>query len=55
MLDLLQILILTYGPIDKFLHSFTQAISIAPLQVLYYSEALPSQHGYCARISGNCE
>src|SRR6218665_2128592 len=40
--------------------SFIQAISIAPLQVHYYSEALPSQHGYCAGISrrsatGNCE
>jgi len=37
-----------------------EAISIAPLQVHYYSEALPTQHGYCARISrrsatGNCE
>jgi len=42
-----------------FIHSFIQAISIAPLQVLYYSEALLTQHGYCARISrrsftGNC-
>jgi len=25
--------------------------SIAPLQVLYYSEALPTQHGYYAGIS----
>jgi len=31
--------------------AFIQAISIAPLQVLYYSEALPTQHGYCAGIS----
>src|SRR6218665_494007 len=30
------------------LHSFIQAISIAPLQVHYYSEAVPTQHGYCA-------
>ena len=30
---------------------FVQAISIAPLQVLYYSEALPTQHGYCVRVS----
>jgi len=42
------------------IHSFIQAISIAPLQVHYYSEALPTQHGYCAEISrrsatGNCE
>ena len=28
-----------------------QTISIAHLQVHYYSEALPTQHGYCARIS----
>jgi len=40
--------------------SFIQAISVAPLQVLYYSEVLPTQHGYCAEISrqsdtGNCE
>jgi len=39
---------------------FVQTISIAPLQVHYYSDALPTQHGYCARIScrsatGNCE
>jgi len=27
-------------------HSLIQAISIAPLQVHYYSEALPTQHGY---------
>ena len=41
-------------------HSFIQAISIVPLQVCYYSEALPTQHRYCARVSrrsatGNCE
>jgi len=29
------------------LHSFIQAISIVPLQVHYYSEALPTQHGDC--------
>jgi len=33
-----------------FIHSFIQAISIAPLQVHFYSEALPTQHGYCVRI-----
>src|SRR6218665_2970023 len=33
------------------LYSFIQTISIAPLQVLYYSEVLPTQHGYCAKIS----
>ena len=31
----------------KFVHS----ISIAPLQVCYYSQALPTQHGYCAGVS----
>src|SRR6218665_2438554 len=41
-------------------HSFIQTISIAPLQVQYYPEALPTQHGYCTGISrrsatGNCE
>jgi len=35
-------------------------ISIAPLQVLYYSEALQTQNGYCVGVSrrsatGNCE
>jgi len=42
------------------IHSFIQTISIAPLQVHYYSEALSTQHGYSAGIShrsaiGNCE
>src|SRR6218665_102764 len=31
--------------------SVRQAISIAPLQVHYYSEALPTQHGYCVGVS----
>ena len=31
-------------------HSFIQAISIGSLQVHYYSEALPTQHGYCVRV-----
>ena len=30
--------------------SFIQAISDAPLQVHYYSEALPIQHGYCVGV-----
>jgi len=39
--------------------TFSQAISIAPLQV-FYSEAFPTQHGYCVGVSlrsatGNCE
>jgi len=34
-----------------YVHSFIRAISIAPLQVRYYSEALPTQHRYCAGIS----
>ena len=29
----------------RFIHSFIQAISVAPLQVHYYSKALPTQHG----------
>ena len=41
-------------------HSFIQAISMVPLQVHYYSEALPAQHGYCVVVScrsatGNCK
>src|SRR6218665_3073058 len=44
----------------KFIHSYIQTISIAPLQVHFYSEALPTQHGYCAGVSrrsatGKCE
>ena len=31
--------------------SFIQTISIGPLQVHFYSEALPTQHGYCAGVS----
>jgi len=42
------------------MHSFIQAISIAPLQVHYYLEALLTQHGYCIGVSrrsatGDCE
>src|SRR6218665_400227 len=42
------------------IHSFIQTISIAPLQVHFYSEALPTQHGYCVGVSrrsatGKCE
>ena len=41
-------------------HSFIQAISIAPLQVRYNTEALPTQHRYWAGVSrrsatDNCE
>src|SRR6218665_120226 len=41
-------------------NSFIQTISIAPLEVHYYSEALTTQHGYCVGVSrrsakGNCE
>jgi len=40
--------------------SCIQAISIAPLQAHYYSEALPTQHGICTGVSrrsstGICE
>src|SRR6218665_1460457 len=31
--------------------SFIQAISVAPLQLHYYSEALLTQNGYCVRVS----
>jgi len=49
-----------YSCIYVCMYSFIKVISIAPLQVLYYSEALPTQHGCCAGISrqsatGNCE
>ena len=33
------------------IYSFIQAISIAPPQVHYYSEALLTQHGYCVGVS----
>ena len=44
----------------SYIHSFIQAISIAPLQVHYYSEVLPTKHEYCVRVSHrsattNCE
>jgi len=40
--------------------SFIQTTSIVLLQVHYYSEAQPTQHGYCVGVSrrsttGNCE
>jgi len=46
--------------IHLFIHSFIQAISIAPLQIHYYSEVLLTQHGYRVGVSrwsatGNCE
>ena len=34
---------------SQLIHSFIQAISIAPLQV-HYSEALPTKHGYCVEF-----
>jgi len=37
--------------IHSFIHSFIPGISIAPLQVLYYSEASRLQHGYCIGVS----
>src|SRR6218665_2112597 len=41
-------------------HSDIQTISLAPLQVDYYSETFLTQHEYCAGVSrrsttGNCE
>jgi len=32
--------------VDSFIHSFISAISIAPLQVLYFSEALPTTRAW---------
>ena len=32
---------------SSFIHSFRLFLYTAPLQVHYYSEALPTQHGYC--------
>src|SRR6218665_2633518 len=49
--------LLTY--MHMFIHSFIPAISIAPLQVLYYSEALPTTarililNIYIAPLQGN--
>jgi len=39
---------------SKVIHSFIQAVSIAPLQVHYYSEELPTQHGDCVGVSRRC-
>src|SRR6218665_60027 len=44
----------------SFIHSFIQAISIAPPHVHYYPKALPTQYGYCVGVSrrratDNCE
>src|SRR6218665_1065997 len=37
---------------NRYIHSFIPAISIAPLQVLYHSEALPTTaRGYCIGVS----
>ena len=38
-------------PMWVFIHSFILDISIVPLQVHYYSEVLPTQHGYCVGVS----
>ena len=45
---------------NSLIRSFIKAISIAPLQVHYNSEALTTQRGYCVEVSrrsatGNCE
>jgi len=50
------VVVVVYGDNDfnlihSFIHSFIQAIFIAPLQVYYYSEALLTQHGYCVTVS----
>jgi len=48
------------GNAPLFIYLFIQAISIAALQVHYYSETIPTQHVYCVRVSRrsttrNCE
>ena len=45
--------------VHSFIHSFIPAISIAPLQVLYYSEALPTTarilyRSFTPKRTGNC-
>src|SRR6218665_3782441 len=35
----------TFGTFTPFIHSFIHSISIAPLAVCHYSEALTTQHG----------
>src|SRR6218665_2077071 len=52
-------LIQYYLVLSSFIHSFIPAISIAPLQVLYYSEALPTTAQILYRSftpvrTGNC-
>ena len=46
--------------VRTFIYLFIPAISLAPLPVHYYSEALPTQHGCCVGVSrrsttGKCE
>src|SRR6218665_2780887 len=46
-------------PVLTFIHSFILVISIAPLQVLYYSEALPTTarilyRSFTPKRTGNC-
>ena len=50
---------LAYKITTMFIHSFILAISIAPLQVLYYSEALPTTarilyRSFTPKRTGNC-
>src|SRR6218665_2519520 len=45
--------------LELIIHSFIPAISIAPLQVLYYSEALPTTarilyRSFTSKRTGNC-
>ena len=44
-------MLLLLGQLMSTLTSFILAISILPFQVHYYSEALPTQHGYCIGVS----
>jgi len=45
--------------VNPFIYSFIPAISVAPLQVLYYSEALPTTarilyRSFTLKRTGNC-
>ena len=49
----------THAYMDRFIHSFILAISIAPLQVHCYSEALPTTarvlyRSFTPKLTGNC-
>ena len=50
-----ELLVINRRPKSRHLiHSFIPAIFIAPLQVHYYSEALPPQHEHCQSFTPKC-